>query len=91
MANEDYDVPQAYVFCQKNVQTKGKITYYPIYMITFFEQIQSEEKVYKFDLTNHEREAMNVVLQYAKQKIDERFHPDGYNVGINGNANTIGK
>ena len=31
-----------------------------------------------FDLTNHEREAMNVVLQYVKQKVDERFHPDGY-------------
>ncbi len=51
MANEDYGVPQAYVFCGENVQTKGKITYYPIYMIAFFEQIQSEEKVYKFDLT----------------------------------------
>ena len=36
-----------------------------------------------FDLTNHEREAMNVVLQYVKHKVDERFHPDGYNVGIN--------
>lgn len=36
-----------------------------------------------FDLTNHEREAMNVMLQYVKRKIDERFHPDGYNVGIN--------
>ena len=36
-----------------------------------------------FDLTNHEREAMNIVLQYVKQKVDERFHPDGYNVGIN--------
>ena len=36
-----------------------------------------------FDLTNHEREAMNVVLQYVKQKVDERFRPDGYNVGIN--------
>ena len=23
------------------------------------------------------------VMQYVKQKIDERFHPDGYNVGIN--------
>ncbi len=60
MAYEDYDVPQAYVFCQENVQTKGKITYYPIYMITFFEQIQSEEKVYRFDLTwigdNHTKE-----------------------------------
>ncbi len=36
-----------------------------------------------FDLTHHEREAMNVMLQYVKQKIDERFHPDGYNIGIN--------
>jgi len=38
-----------------------------------------------FELTNHEREAMNVMLQYVKRKIDERFHPDGYNVGINVN------
>lgn len=38
-----------------------------------------------FDLTNHEREAMNVVLQYVKQKVDGRYHPDGYNVGINVN------
>lgn len=38
-----------------------------------------------FDLTNHEREAMNVMLQFVKQKIDERFHPDGYNIGINVN------
>lgn len=38
-----------------------------------------------FDLTNHEREAMNVMLQYVKQKVDVRFHPDGYNIGINVN------
>ena len=38
-----------------------------------------------FDLTNHERESMNVMLQYVKQRIDEEFHPDGYNVGINVN------
>lgn len=38
-----------------------------------------------FDLTNHEREAMNVMLHFVKQKIDERFHPDGYNIGINVN------
>ena len=38
-----------------------------------------------FDLTHHEREAMNVMLQYVKQKVDECFHPDGYNVGINVN------
>ena len=38
-----------------------------------------------FDLTNHEREAMNVMLQYVKRKIGECFHPDGYNIGINVN------
>ena len=36
-----------------------------------------------FDLTNHEREAMNVILQYVSQKVEERYHPDGFNVGIN--------
>lgn len=51
MANVEYDVPQAYVFCQDNIHTKEKIIYYPIYMITFFENIQAEEKVYRFDLT----------------------------------------
>lgn len=51
MENEEYAVPMAYVFCQENVQIKGRVIYYPIYMITFFEQIQAEEKVYKFDLT----------------------------------------
>ena len=28
---------------------------------------------------------LTVVLQYVKQKVDERYHPDGYNVGINVN------
>ena len=36
-----------------------------------------------FDLTDHERGAMNVMLQYVKRVVDERFHPDGYNIGIN--------
>ena len=51
MEDEEYAVPMAYVFCQENVQIKGRVIYYPIYMITFFEQTQAEEKVYKFDLT----------------------------------------
>lgn len=29
-----------------------------------------------------------MVLQYVKQKVDERYHPDGYNVGINVNKET---
>ena len=51
MENEDYGIPSAYVFCQENVRTKGLVTYYPIYMITFFEQIQSKEEIYRFDLS----------------------------------------
>ena len=51
MKNEDYDLPSAYVFCQENVQTRGLVTYYPIYMLAFFEQIKTQEEVYKFDLS----------------------------------------
>ena len=51
LENEEYAVPMAYVFCGKNVQTKGRAIYYPIYMIPFLEQVQAEEEVYKFDLT----------------------------------------
>ena len=36
-----------------------------------------------FDLTDEERKAMNAMLLEVKQKLDERFHPDGYNIGIN--------
>lgn len=36
-----------------------------------------------FDLTNEEREAMTQMMLDVKQRLDERFHPDGYNVGIN--------
>ena len=51
MSNAEYDVPFAYVFCQENVHVKGNIVYYPIYMISFFEQMKVEESIYTFDLT----------------------------------------
>ena len=51
MMNAEYAVPQAFVFCQDNLHTEGSITYYPIYMITFFKQAEVEDKVYSFDLT----------------------------------------
>ena len=38
-----------------------------------------------FDLTDEERKSMNDVLLYVKQMIDEQYHPDGYNIGINVN------
>ena len=36
-----------------------------------------------FDLTDDERKDMNDALLYVKSKIDERYHPDGYNIGVN--------
>ncbi len=51
MMNAEYGVPQAFVFCQDNVHIEGSITYYPIYMITFFKQAEVEDKVYSFDVT----------------------------------------
>lgn len=35
------------------------------------------------DLDIYEMNVMSYLLQYVEKKIDERFHPDGYNVGIN--------
>ena len=51
LANEDYDIPEAYVFQNANVSRTGKITYYPIYMLMFVEkQDQSGDMVYTIDL-----------------------------------------
>ena len=36
-----------------------------------------------FELTRQEREAMTQMMLDVKLKLDERFHPDGYNIGIN--------
>lgn len=33
-----------------NVHIKGNITYLPIYLITFLEQIQADENIFRFDL-----------------------------------------
>ena len=51
LANEDYDIPEAYVFQNDNVSRTGKITYYPIYMLMFVEkQDHSGDMVYTIDL-----------------------------------------
>ena len=36
-----------------------------------------------FDLTDDERAAMTKMMLDVKQKLEERFHPDGYNIGVN--------
>lgn len=36
-----------------------------------------------FDLSDAERADMGMMLQHVKQTLDKRYHPDGYNIGIN--------
>lgn len=51
MGSEEYGLSRAYVFCQDNVHSRGKITYFPIYLITFFHPTAAVDINYKFDLT----------------------------------------
>ena len=52
LANEDYAIPEAYVFHNGNVSISGKVSYYPIYMLMFVEQKKTEEPlIYKLDLS----------------------------------------
>lgn len=39
-----------------------------------------------FDLTPHELQAMQIVLKRVQQLVEERYHPDGYNIGVNVDA-----
>ena len=36
-----------------------------------------------FDSTKEERHAINSLLEQAKRLLDDKFKPDGYNVGVN--------
>lgn len=38
-----------------------------------------------FDLTPHEIQAMQIVLRRVKEIVEDRFHPDGFNIGVNVN------
>ena len=51
MGNEEYDIPQAYVFCNENLQENARVAYLPIYMIAFLEQLAVKDTIYRFDLT----------------------------------------
>lgn len=36
-----------------------------------------------FDATNEEKKSLGKLIERCKQIIDLKFHPDGYNIGIN--------
>lgn len=51
LANDKFGIERAYVFYGKNTETKGKITYYPIYMLMFVQKNDlPADTVYKIDL-----------------------------------------
>lgn len=50
MANTDYAIPLAYVFCNGNVRQSGKIVYLPIYMAMFLLHSKSEPMAYYIDM-----------------------------------------
>lgn len=51
LANDNYDIPEAFVFHNGNISSVGKITYYPIYMLMFVQKVKMEEEfVYRIDL-----------------------------------------
>ena len=50
LVNPDYDIKKAYVLCNENLKTSGKITYLPIYMAMFIQNSKLPDFVYKVDL-----------------------------------------
>lgn len=45
IANEQYQINRAFVFCNENVHVKGKVVYCPIYMIMFLKRENETEKM----------------------------------------------
>lgn len=53
LANDAYNIQQAYVLCNGNVEISGNRTYLPIYMLMFMQKHPVVEKqVYKLDISN---------------------------------------
>lgn len=50
MNSEEYQLGRALVFCMDNTHVRDKITYLPIYMVTFFRRTATDWINYTFDL-----------------------------------------
>ena len=51
LQNQDYQIDEALIFSEGNVEINGKRVYLPIYMIIFLEEAKLENTVYKLDLS----------------------------------------
>ena len=51
LSDENYDIPEAIVFSNANVEVVGKRVYMPIYMVMLLENELLKDSIYKLDLT----------------------------------------
>ena len=51
LSNDDYNIPEAYIFSEENVEINQNRIYMPIYMIMFLEDTPLENTIYKLDLS----------------------------------------
>ena len=51
---KEYDIPEAIVLCNDNTSLKGKIRYFPIYMIMFIHKEKSADIKFSIDLSGLE-------------------------------------
>ena len=51
MKNKLYDIKQAIVFCNENIQVKDNVFYCPVYLVGMFKkQVAEEDLIYQLDL-----------------------------------------
>lgn len=48
---DEYDLPEALIFCNDNLHVDGKLIYAPVYMVMFLEKRNEVPSVYKVDLS----------------------------------------
>lgn len=51
LSNEDYDIPQAVVLCNGNVNQVGKVLYLPIYMVMLIKRTAPKSTTITLDLS----------------------------------------
>ena len=50
LSDVTYEIKHAFVFCNDNIQVRGKITYLPVYMLMYLLKEETHTSVYKIDL-----------------------------------------
>lgn len=48
---EAYEIPEAFIFCDGNLEQKGQRVYYPVYMLMCLEKPAKKELIYQLDLS----------------------------------------